>query len=176
MPAAAPRLTDSAQRTATWSAREIDTDLVKEAVEQVSAKNDFAANVAVAKTADAMTGGTGTDAVAQGGTFDFVAPGGQTDIFYDPPSERGTLGELSGPDLMEEGKTTSLSDYQGQVVVLAFHGQMTEAPLGQYQACDRFARGHGFRRIGQRQCHLLVTRQLSQPLTHQRRIGFIQRR
>ncbi|MGX4712288.1 TlpA family protein disulfide reductase, partial [Rhodococcus ruber] len=26
--------------------------------------------------------GTGTDAVAQGGTFDFVAPGGQTDIFY----------------------------------------------------------------------------------------------
>ncbi|MGW4019634.1 TlpA family protein disulfide reductase, partial [Rhodococcus ruber] len=40
--------------------------------------------------------GTGTDAVAQGGTFDFVAPGGQTDIFYDPPSARGTLGPLSG--------------------------------------------------------------------------------
>ena len=27
----------------------------------------------------------GSDAVASGGTFDFVAPGGQTDIFYDPP-------------------------------------------------------------------------------------------
>ena len=28
---------------------------------------------------------TGDDAVAQGGTFEFVAPGGKTDIFYDPP-------------------------------------------------------------------------------------------
>ena len=56
MTAAAHRLTESAQRTATWSAREIDTDLAKEAVEQVSAKTDFEANVAVAKTADAMTG------------------------------------------------------------------------------------------------------------------------
>ena len=56
MTAAAHRLTESAQRTATWSAREIDTDLAKEAVEQVSARNDFAANVAVAKTADEMTG------------------------------------------------------------------------------------------------------------------------
>ncbi|OZC90854.1 protein disulfide reductase [Rhodococcus sp. 06-412-2C] len=66
---------------------------------------------------------TGTDAVAQGGTFQFVSPGGQTDIFYDPPSERGALGELSGPDLMTEGKTTSLSDYDGDVVVLNVWGQ-----------------------------------------------------
>lgn len=27
---------------------------------------------------------TGDDAVATGGTFDFVSPGGQTRIFYDP--------------------------------------------------------------------------------------------
>jgi thiol-disulfide isomerase/thioredoxin len=66
---------------------------------------------------------TGTDAVATGGTFDFVSPGGQTEIFYDPPSERGTIGELAGPDLMEEGKTTSLDDYEGQVVVLNVWGQ-----------------------------------------------------
>ncbi|OZC97428.1 protein disulfide reductase [Rhodococcus sp. 06-235-1A] len=65
---------------------------------------------------------TGTDAVAQGGTFQFVSPGGKTDIFYDP-DERGTIGELSGPDLMTEGKTTSLSDYDGDVVVLNVWGQ-----------------------------------------------------
>lgn len=66
---------------------------------------------------------TGTDAVAQGGTFQFVSPGGKTEIFYDPPSDRGALGELSGPDLMTEGKTTSLSDYDGDVVVLNVWGQ-----------------------------------------------------
>ncbi|MDV6231172.1 TlpA family protein disulfide reductase [Rhodococcus cercidiphylli] len=65
---------------------------------------------------------TGTDAVAQGGTFQFVSPGGQTDIFYEP-DERGTIGELSGPDLMTKGKTTSLSDYDGDVVVLNVWGQ-----------------------------------------------------
>ena len=30
---------------------------------------------------------TGHDAVAQGGSFEFVAPGGRTDIFYDPPAD-----------------------------------------------------------------------------------------
>lgn len=29
---------------------------------------------------------TGSDSVAQSGSFDFVAPGGQTDIVYDPRS------------------------------------------------------------------------------------------
>lgn len=66
---------------------------------------------------------TGDDAVATGGTFDFVSPGGQTRIFYDPPAERGTLGELSGEDLMDEGRTISLTDYEGQVVVLNVWGQ-----------------------------------------------------
>ncbi|MBY6413959.1 TlpA family protein disulfide reductase [Rhodococcus sp. BP-252] len=65
----------------------------------------------------------GTDAVASGGSFDFVAPGGQTDIFYDPPESRGTVGELTGPDLMDEGKTTALSDYEGDVVVVNLWGQ-----------------------------------------------------
>ncbi|NMD94159.1 TlpA family protein disulfide reductase [Rhodococcus sp. BL-253-APC-6A1W] len=66
---------------------------------------------------------TGDDAVATGGTFDFVSPGGQTRIFYDPPSERGTLGELTGDDLMNEGATISLADFAGQVVVLNVWGQ-----------------------------------------------------
>jgi thiol-disulfide isomerase/thioredoxin len=66
---------------------------------------------------------SGDDAVAQGGTFDFVSPGGKTEIFYDPPSDRGTIGTVSGPDLMTEGKTTSLDDFAGQVVVLNVWGQ-----------------------------------------------------
>lgn len=56
MSAAANRLDASAQRTAAWEARETDTDLAKEAVEQISAKTDYKANVMVAKTADQMTG------------------------------------------------------------------------------------------------------------------------
>lgn len=59
---------------------------------------------------------TGDDAVAQGGTFEFVAPGGKTDIFYDPPDTRGTPGKLSGPDLLDPDKTLSLSDFAGKVV------------------------------------------------------------
>ncbi|WP_016881527.1 MULTISPECIES: TlpA disulfide reductase family protein [unclassified Rhodococcus (in: high G+C Gram-positive bacteria)] len=65
---------------------------------------------------------TGADAVAQGGTFDFVAPGGQTAIFYDPPQNRGTIGALTGADLMTD-RPVSLADYPGQVVVINLWGQ-----------------------------------------------------
>ncbi|WP_338768575.1 TlpA disulfide reductase family protein [Nocardia vulneris] len=65
----------------------------------------------------------GTDAVASGGTFEFVSPGGKTEIFYDPPSARGTIGPLSGPDLMAAGKTVSVADFAGKVVVLNLWGQ-----------------------------------------------------
>ena len=54
--AAANRLGASAQRTATWNAAATDTDLAKEAVEQISAEADFEANAAVIKTANAMSG------------------------------------------------------------------------------------------------------------------------
>ncbi|MGV0777502.1 TlpA disulfide reductase family protein [Mycolicibacterium elephantis] len=66
---------------------------------------------------------TGDDAVAQGGTFEFVAPGGQTDIFYDPPENRGRPGSLTGPDLMDPAKTLSLDDFEGEVVVINVWGQ-----------------------------------------------------
>jgi thiol-disulfide isomerase/thioredoxin len=66
---------------------------------------------------------TGSDAVVSGGTFDFVSPGGKTVIFYDPPQSRGTVGALSGPDLMVDGKTTAVSDYPGKVVVINLWGQ-----------------------------------------------------
>ncbi|WP_235674500.1 TlpA disulfide reductase family protein [Mycolicibacterium pulveris] len=66
---------------------------------------------------------TGDDAVAQGGTFEFVAPGGQTDIFYDPPENRGRPGSLTGPDLMDPTKTISLDDFAGEIVVINVWGQ-----------------------------------------------------
>ena len=66
---------------------------------------------------------TGPGAVAQGGSFDFVSPGGQVDIFFEPPEQRGTVGSMSGPDLMDDSRTITLSDYAGQVVVINIWGQ-----------------------------------------------------
>ena len=66
---------------------------------------------------------TGDDAVAQGGTFEFVAPGGQTEILYDPPESRGRPGPLSGPDLLDPSRTISLDDFAGKVVVINVWGQ-----------------------------------------------------
>lgn len=66
---------------------------------------------------------TGDNAVAQGGTFEFVAPGGQTDIFYDPPADRGTPGPVTGPDLLDPNRTLSLDDFAGDVVVINVWGQ-----------------------------------------------------
>lgn len=72
----------------------------------------------------ALTGcATGDDAVAQGGTFEFVSPGGKTDILYDPPSSRGTPGRISGPDLTDPERTVAVADFAGQVVVLNVWGQ-----------------------------------------------------
>jgi thiol-disulfide isomerase/thioredoxin len=66
--------------------------------------------------------GTGTDAVARGGEFEFVSPGGQTKIFYDPPDSRGKVGGLSGESLLEPGHMLTLDDYPGKVVVLNLWG------------------------------------------------------
>lgn len=66
---------------------------------------------------------TGDDAVAQGGTFEFVAPGGKTDIFYDPPHSRGSPGLISGPSLLNPENTIAVSDFAGQVVVINVWGQ-----------------------------------------------------
>lgn len=79
--------------------------------------------LAAALTAALTACSTGDDAVAQGGTFEFLAPGGQTDISYDPPESRRQPGELKGPDLMDPAKTVSLDDFRGQVVVVNIWGQ-----------------------------------------------------
>jgi thiol-disulfide isomerase/thioredoxin len=70
-----------------------------------------------------VTGCSGRDAVAQGGTFEFVSPGGKTDIFYDPPPSRGRPGPLFGPDLADSARTVSLDDFKGNLVVVNVWGQ-----------------------------------------------------
>jgi thiol-disulfide isomerase/thioredoxin len=76
---------------------------------------------------------TGDDAVAQGGTFEFVAPGGKTDIAYDPPESRSRPGKISGPSLTDPAKTITVdgaseatgndADFAGKVVVINVWGQ-----------------------------------------------------
>ncbi|SDN16083.1 TlpA disulfide reductase family protein [Allokutzneria albata] len=53
--------------------------------------------------------------------FSFVAPGGQTKIFYDVP-DRKRLAPIEGESLLEEGKTIKVSEYRDQVVVLNIWG------------------------------------------------------
>jgi thiol-disulfide isomerase/thioredoxin len=80
--------------------------------------------MSIVSVAVLLTGcSTGDDAVAQGGTFEFVAPGGKTDIVYDPPDSRGRPGVISGPELTDPSKTVSLDDFTGDVVVVNVWGQ-----------------------------------------------------
>jgi len=65
---------------------------------------------------------TSKDAVDAGTNFEFVAPGGQTTILYDPPSSRGRAPAISGPSLLHDGQTVGVSDYHGKVVVLNIWG------------------------------------------------------
>lgn len=64
---------------------------------------------------------TGSDAVANGTEFNFVSPGGKTDITYDG-DDRKKIAELKGESVLEEGKDLALSDYEGKVVVLNIWG------------------------------------------------------
>lgn len=89
--------------------------------------------IAAAVSALLLTGCSGRDAVAQGGTFEFVSPGGKTDIFYDPPASRGRPGPLSGPELADPARSVSLDDFPGQVVVVNVWGAMVWAVPGRGQ-------------------------------------------
>jgi thiol-disulfide isomerase/thioredoxin len=96
---------------------------------------------------------SGRDAVAQGGTFEFVSPGGKTDIFYDPPSSRGRPGPLSGPDLADPAHTLSLDDpiFAGRVVVINIWGQWCgpcRAEVSQLQRVYDATRGTGVSFLG----------------------------
>lgn len=109
--------------------------------------------VTVVLVAAALAAGcsTGDDAVAQGGTFEFVAPGGKTDITYDPPATRGVPGPLSGPDLLDPSRTISLDDFGGQVVVINIWGQWCgpcRAEVAELQKVYDETRGDGVAFLG----------------------------
>ena len=80
--------------------------------------------IAVAAALLVLVAGCSTtkDAVDAGTDFEFVAPGGQTTILYDPPSSRGRAPAISGPSLLHDGQTVGVSDYHGKVVVLNIWG------------------------------------------------------
>ena len=107
--------------------------------------------VVAAVVAGLLTGCSGRDAVAQGGTFEFVSPGGKTDIFYDPPESRGRPGPLSGPSLTDPARTLSLNDFPGQVVVINVWGQWCgpcRAEIGQLQRVYDTTRDAGVSFLG----------------------------
>jgi thiol-disulfide isomerase/thioredoxin len=62
------------------------------------------------------------EAVATGGDFQFVAPGGQTTILYDPPESRGAIRGMSGDSLLHEGATAGVDDHAGKVVIVNIWG------------------------------------------------------
>jgi thiol-disulfide isomerase/thioredoxin len=64
----------------------------------------------------------GKDAVAVGGEFEFVAPGGRTTIHYDPPASRGAVSGISGQSVQDPGRIVGLDDHRGEVVVLNVWG------------------------------------------------------
>lgn len=64
----------------------------------------------------------GQDAVAIGGTWTFVSPGGKTEIVY-PVEERKPIAQFSGESLAEPEKTIKLEDFAGKVVVINAWGQ-----------------------------------------------------
>ena len=66
---------------------------------------------------------TGTDAVATGGTFSFVSPGGKLQIFYDPPEDREKIAPMSGPNVLDPEVTVAVADYPGEVVLINLWGQ-----------------------------------------------------
>jgi thiol-disulfide isomerase/thioredoxin len=96
---------------------------------------------------------SGHDAVAQGGTFEFVSPGGKTNIHYDPPASRGRPGPLAGPDLADPAHTLSLDDpiFAGRVVVINIWGQWCgpcRAEVTQLQQVYDATRGAGVSFLG----------------------------
>jgi thiol-disulfide isomerase/thioredoxin len=94
---------------------------------------------------------SGDDAVAQGGTFEFVSPGGKTDIYYDPPDHRGRPGPVTGPELMDPSRSVSVDDFAGRVVVINVWGQWCgpcRAEVTQLQQVSDATRADGVTLLG----------------------------
>jgi thiol-disulfide isomerase/thioredoxin len=79
--------------------------------------------IVLAVAALLLTGcSTSKEAVAGGGEFEFIAPGGQMTILYDPPDSRGRVSGIQGESLLHDGATVGLDDYAGKVVVVNIWG------------------------------------------------------
>ncbi len=108
--------------------------------------------ILAAVVAGVITGcAAGHDAVAQNGTFQFVAPGGKTDIFYDPPGHRGRPGPIAGSELTDPSRSLSLDDFPGRVVVINIWGQWCapcRTEVGQLQQVYDSARPDGVALLG----------------------------
>jgi thiol-disulfide isomerase/thioredoxin len=88
--------------------------------------------------------------VATGSEFQFVSPGGQTEISYEG-EQRKSIGNVSGESLLDEGKQISLADFAGKVVVINIWGSWcgpcrVEAP--QLQALSDQTKASGVEVLG----------------------------
>lgn len=93
---------------------------------------------------------TGKDAVSQGSTYQFVAPGGKVDISYDV-KDRQQVPKISGEDLMNPGRQLSVSDFPGKVVVVNIWGQWCGPCRGEAPELERVyqqTRASGVRLLG----------------------------
>ena len=82
----------------------------------------LAAVVALPLAGCSQDSDTAQNAVATGGNFEFITPGGEKVINYEE-SERKPLRTFSGEDVRDRDKTISLEDYDGEIVVLNSWGQ-----------------------------------------------------
>ena len=80
------------------------------------------AAVAVTLAGCAQDSDNAQNAVATGGNFEFITPGGEKVINYEE-SERKPLRTFSGEDVRDTDKTISLEDFEGEIVVLNSWGQ-----------------------------------------------------
>ncbi|MGV9713286.1 TlpA disulfide reductase family protein [Gordonia sp. NPDC003424] len=116
--------------------------------------------------------GTGDDAVAQGDTFQFVSPGGQTVITY-PPADRKKVADLSGPDLVTD-QTISLSDprFADKVVVVNVWGRWCgpcRAEADDLEEVYARTKGLGVEFLG---INLRDDRQSAQDFVADRKVGY----
>lgn len=94
---------------------------------------------------------TGTDAVATGETFNFVSPGGEIEIHYDPPADRQKIAPMSGPEVIDPEVSVAVADFPGQVVLINLWGQWCgpcRAEIDDLQRLQEKYQSQGFTNLG----------------------------